>query len=79
MEWNYKKTLKHSPIKVGDYVLPAVNKSTTGPKEGKLRPNWEGPYKVDSKTGKGSYKLKTMEEVELPNHWNIQHLKKFYF
>ncbi|GJR97250.1 hypothetical protein Tco_0269424 [Tanacetum coccineum] len=45
---------------------------------GKLRPKWEGPYKVTEALGDGAYKLQTMDGTDLPPTWNIANLKKCY-
>ncbi|XP_019258537.1 PREDICTED: uncharacterized protein LOC109236774 [Nicotiana attenuata] len=42
---------------IGELVLRKVTLSTQNPNEGKLGPNWEGPYRILEVTGKGSYKL----------------------
>ena len=36
-----------------------------GPK-GKMAPNWEGPYQVKRILGQESYKLTTLDGVEIP-------------
>uniref|UniRef100_A0A2N9I3H5 Uncharacterized protein n=1 Tax=Fagus sylvatica TaxID=28930 RepID=A0A2N9I3H5_FAGSY len=40
------------------------------PNEGKLDPNWEGPYKVVSLAGAGSYRLEDLEGKPIPRPWN---------
>ena len=49
------------------------------PNEGKLAPNWHGPFRVVSAAGRSAYRLEDMEGKELPRPWNATHLKKFYF
>ncbi|KAK2376303.1 hypothetical protein QL285_077105 [Trifolium repens] len=46
--------------------------------EGKLAPNWEGPYRVRGKTGNGAYYLEDLQGKELPRPWNAQKLKQYY-
>ncbi|XP_074363871.1 uncharacterized protein LOC141704537 [Apium graveolens] len=55
----YNLRVKEMFFKQGDLVLRKVEASGGGQK-GKLTPNWEGPYKVKSVQGRGSYKLETM-------------------
>jgi hypothetical protein len=44
----------------------------------KLSPMWEGPYKVIGVPRPGSVRLTTEDGTELPNPWNIKHLRRFY-
>jgi hypothetical protein len=38
------------------------------PNEGKLGPNWEGPYKVLSQAGLGAFRLEDMHGKAVPSH-----------
>nr|ABA94871.2 retrotransposon protein, putative, unclassified [Oryza sativa Japonica Group] len=44
----------------------------------KLSPMWEGPYRVIGVPRPGSVRLATGYGTELPNPWNIEHLRRFY-
>nr|ABA93826.2 retrotransposon protein, putative, unclassified [Oryza sativa Japonica Group] len=44
----------------------------------KLSPIWEGPYRVIGVPRPGSVRLATGDGIELPNPWNIEHLRRFY-
>nr|AAQ56433.1 putative gag-pol precursor [Oryza sativa Japonica Group] len=44
----------------------------------KLSPMWEGPYRVIGVPRPGSVRLATGDGTELPNPWNIEHLRRFY-
>ena len=62
----------NSRVKIKDFaprdlVLKKVNQSTRNPQDGKLGPNWEGPYEVISYTRKGTYRLKHLGGKELPH------------
>ena len=52
--------------------------STKDTSQGKLRLNWEGPYRVVSWHKKGTYHLKTLDEQKLHHPWNTEHLKEYY-
>lgn len=65
-------------FKVGDLALRKVTQSTQEINVGKLGPTWEGPYRVSSVTGKGSYELENQDGVKLPSNWNMTHLKRYY-
>ena len=44
----------------------------------KLNSRWEGPCIVTKVTRPGSYKITDADGNEVPNSWNIEHLRKFY-
>jgi hypothetical protein len=44
----------------------------------KLSPSWEGPFKVTKVCRPGSVRLAAEDGMQLPNPWNIEHLRKFY-
>ncbi|CAJ2673122.1 unnamed protein product [Trifolium pratense] len=46
--------------------------------DGKLAPNWEGPYRVIDKTENGAYYLEDLRGKKLPRPWNAQKLKQYY-
>jgi ribonuclease HI len=46
MARHYNSRVKPRQLSVGDLVLRKVTLATKNPFEGKLGPNWEGPYKV---------------------------------
>jgi hypothetical protein len=72
----YHQRFMHSrELRVGDLVLRRILN-----REGlhKLSPSWEGPFKVSKVCQAGSVHLATEEGMQLPNPWNIEHLRKFY-
>ncbi|CAL5430935.1 unnamed protein product [Camellia sinensis] len=74
----YNKKVNPKEFQVGDFVLRNVVGNKKDPREGKLGPNWEGPYRIISVTGNGAYRLKDSDGKELPRPWNICNLKFFY-
>ncbi|XP_074352858.1 uncharacterized protein LOC141692010 [Apium graveolens] len=46
--------------------------------QGKLQPNWEGPYMVKEVLRLGTYKLSYLSGSEVPNNWHGARLRKFY-
>uniref|UniRef100_A0A2N9I792 Uncharacterized protein n=1 Tax=Fagus sylvatica TaxID=28930 RepID=A0A2N9I792_FAGSY len=44
-------------FEVGDWVLRKVTQATKDPSQGKLGPNWEGPYKIIQYYRRGTYHL----------------------
>lgn len=74
----YNVRVKTRHFNQGDLVLRKVSTTTKNPTEGKLGPNWEGPYKVILSNRLGTYHLETLEGKALPHPWNAEHLKKYY-
>ena len=48
MARHYNSRVRHRDFQVGDLVLRKVMGATRDPTQGKLGPNWEGPYRVTS-------------------------------
>ena len=78
MARQYNSQIRHRDFQVGDLVLRRVMGATRDPTQGKLGPNWEGPYRVTASNRKGTYHLETTEGVKLPHPWNAEHLRKYY-
>jgi hypothetical protein len=55
-----------------------VNPITRDPNEGKLGPQWEGPYRVIKCHNKGAYHLVDTEGKTLLRAWNAENLKKYF-
>ena len=75
----HNKNVKTRIFQVGDLVLRKVMANTRNPNEGKLGPNWEGPYRVLSQVGHGAYRLEDMEGKSVPRPWNTCNLGKYFF
>jgi hypothetical protein len=71
----HDKVVWHRSFAVGDMVLRRI---LTGEGRHKLSPPWEGPFIVSEVTRPRSYRLTKMDDTEVGNSWNIEHLKKFY-
>ena len=78
MAMHYNSRVKHRNFQVGDLVLRKVMGATKDASQGKLRPIWEGPYKVASWHRKGTYHLETLDKQKLHHPWNAEHLKKYF-
>ena len=79
MKRGYDKNIKPRSFQVGDLVLRKVVSNTRNANDGKLGPNWEGPYKVVSLAGIGAYRLEDIDGKPVPRPWNICNLKKYFF
>ena len=78
MVCHHNAKVKARQFEAGDLILRKVTLATKDPTQGKLGPNWEGPYKVIEIHRRGTYHLETMDGRRLPHPWNIEHLKKYY-
>lgn len=62
---------------MGDAVLREL--ATFMPtKQGKLMPNWEGPYTVIEVVRPGTYKLAGSDGIPIKNTWHAARLRRFY-
>ena len=62
MAEHYNSWVRHRDFQVGDLVLRKVMGTARDPTQGKLSPNWEGPYRVMSWQRKGTYLLEMLDE-----------------
>ena len=70
--------VKPRRLNIGDLVLKKVSLATKNPAHGKLRPNWEGPYRIINCKRQGSYYLKALDGRKLEHSWNVEHLRRYY-
>ena len=56
----YNRNIRANGLQVGDLVLCRADILSN---VGKLKPNWEGPYKVIGARSNGSYELEDVEEL----------------
>uniref|UniRef100_A0A2N9H969 Integrase catalytic domain-containing protein n=1 Tax=Fagus sylvatica TaxID=28930 RepID=A0A2N9H969_FAGSY len=75
---SYDRRIKSRDLTVGNLVLRKVMGSRKDPTQGKLGPNWEGPYKFASIARVGAFQLMGLNDVPVKRPWNICNLKKFY-
>ncbi|XP_074323623.1 uncharacterized protein LOC141660530 [Apium graveolens] len=73
----FAKKAKIREYEVGDLVLRDTEASDPT-NQGKLQPNWEGPYIVKEVLRPGTYKLNYLSGTEVPNNWHRARLRKFY-
>ena len=67
MAKHYNSQVQCRDFKVRDLVLRKVMGTTRDPTQGKLGPNWEGPYRITSWQRKGTYHLETIDGQKLPH------------
>ena len=78
MAKHYNSRVKHKDFQVGDLVFRKVMGAVRDSTQGKLGPNWEGPYKITLWQREGTYHLKTLDRQKLHHPWNTEHLRKYY-
>uniref|UniRef100_A0A2N9G5Q6 Integrase catalytic domain-containing protein n=1 Tax=Fagus sylvatica TaxID=28930 RepID=A0A2N9G5Q6_FAGSY len=79
MKRGHDKNIRPRSFQVGDLVLRKVVANTRNPNDGKLGPNWEGPYRVTSFAGVGAYRLTDLDGKSVLRPWNICNLKKYFY
>ena len=66
------KKVRFRTFEPGDLVLKRVFPSLPH-----LGPKWEGPFVIQRKLEKGTFKLTTVDGEEVPRAWNAQHLMRY--
>jgi hypothetical protein len=74
IKWRDRK-VRLKNIKPGHLVLRRVANPDT---VGKLQLKREGPFLVVSSSIPGSYKLKDMDDNNIPRSWNADELRRYY-
>jgi hypothetical protein len=74
IKWRDRK-VRLKDIKPGHLVLRRVANPDT---VGKLQLKWEGPFLVVSSSRPGSYRLKDMDDNDIPRSWNVDELRRYY-
>jgi hypothetical protein len=74
VKWRDQK-VRLMNIKPGQLVLRRVANPDT---VGKLQLKWEGPFLVVSSSRHGSYRLKDMDDNDIPRSWNVDELRRYY-
>jgi hypothetical protein len=71
----HNRNVQERSFNIGDLVLRRIQDETG---LHKLNSRWEGPFIVTKVTQPGSYQLQDSNVQEIPNSWNIKHLRRFY-
>ncbi|XP_038977811.1 uncharacterized protein LOC120108299 [Phoenix dactylifera] len=73
----YNSRVKAKLFKVGDLILRRAGASQPT-EQGKLAPNWEGPYRIARVQRPGAYKLESLEGTPILRSWNSENLRMYY-
>ena len=79
LKQSYNANVRLRPLAPGDLVLRKVLGAVKNPAWGKLRPNWEGSYRITLVAGIGAYFLEDLDEHVIPRTWNVNNLKMYYY
>ena len=74
----YGKGVKSRPLAPGYLVLRKVVRMAKNLTQGKLGPNQEGPYRITSIAGIGTYNLEDLDEYVILHPWNVNNLRRYY-
>jgi len=58
--------------------LGKVVDNTRNPTDGKIIPNWEGPYRIVGTAGTRAYHLEHISGKAVSRLWNISNLRNFF-
>nr|GEW38472.1 uncharacterized mitochondrial protein AtMg00810-like [Tanacetum cinerariifolium] len=72
-----QQKVRLTSFKPGDFMFQK-NEASKVEDQGKLGPNWEGPYRVMQAYQNSFYKLQTVEDKEVPQTWHAINLRKYY-
>ena len=71
----HDRNVQQRSFNIGDLILRRIQDETG---LHKLNSIWEGPFIVSKVTRPGSYIITDVDSKEVPNSWNIEHLRKLY-
>jgi hypothetical protein len=74
IKWRDRK-VRLKNIKPGHLVLRRIANPDI---VGKLQLKWEGPFLAVSLSRPGSYRLKDMDDNDIPRSWNADELRRYY-
>jgi len=65
-------------LAAGDLVLCKMEAIGKGACQGKLTPNWEGPYLVYKEVQPGTFRLQTLQGTDVLRAWHSDNLRRYY-
>ena len=74
----YNSRVRERAFTAGDLVWRSVGQARKNRTEGKLAPNWDGPYRIIESLQNGAYRLEQLDDTPIPRTWNATHLKMYY-
>nr|KYP59508.1 Gypsy retrotransposon integrase-like protein 1 [Cajanus cajan] len=74
----FDSRVKPREFREGDLVWRATGEARKDPRQGKLAPNWDGPFRIRHNLNNGAFKLEYLSGEPIPRTWNSTHLKMYY-
>ncbi|XP_052185169.1 uncharacterized protein LOC127796808 [Diospyros lotus] len=74
----YNERVRPRKLEEGDLVLRKAAITNALREEGKLRPNWEGSYKIRKMLGPNTCILQTLQGEAMGKTWNTMNLKRYF-
>jgi len=74
----YNRRVKEHPLAVGDLVLREMEALGKGTSQGKLMPNWEGPYIIYEEVRPDTFHLQTLQGTKIPRSWHSHNLRWYF-
>jgi len=72
----YNRKVKERPLAVGDLVLRNMEAIGKGVVQGKLTPNWEGPYLICEEVRPDTFCLQTLQGTDVLRAWHFDNLHR---
>lgn len=73
----YAKKVSPREFTVGNLILWRIMDNRREINSRKLHATWEGLYIIDVVVEKGAYRLKNLNDKQIPRTWSSLHLKKY--
>nr|KYP38666.1 Transposon Ty3-I Gag-Pol polyprotein [Cajanus cajan] len=74
----HQSKVKPRGFQPGDLVWRVTGEARRDKVQGKLAPNWDGPYRIMHNLQNGAYKLEELTGKAIPRTWNATHLKHYF-
>nr|KYP37686.1 Gypsy retrotransposon integrase-like protein 1 [Cajanus cajan] len=78
LEKKIRTKVKPREFQAGDLVWRVTGEARKDKAQGKLAPNWDGPFRIMHNLKNGAYKLEELSGKAIPRTWNATHLKHYF-
>ena len=79
LKQGYDSNVRLRSLEPGDLVLRKVLGTAKNLAWGKLRLNWEMPYRITSVAGICAYYLEDLNKNVILRPWNVNNLRMYYY
>nr|KYP45943.1 Gypsy retrotransposon integrase-like protein 1 [Cajanus cajan] len=74
----HRTKIKPREFHLGDLVWRVVREARRDRTQGKLAPDWDGPFRIRHNLNNEVYKLEELNGKIIPRTWNVTHLKHYF-